>query len=244
MRKLREFVCAYCKNPFTVPRKTAKYCSHACKGKAESAKAQIELCCLTCKRLFMRRKSRVRGARRHYCSDTCERQAPPEDIALRFWRMVSREKPQECWPWKGPIIRKGYGIFWLPNKKHRIAHIMAWELTYGPMPQGFQGNHTCDNPPCCNPAHVYPGTHVENMEDTMYAAQHSGRKRQLTDEHIAAIKALIGQKPQKDIATLFGISPATVSAIKHNVYRKPERDPSARPDRSQRIPKIQMRLPL
>src|SRR3990172_11010997 len=77
-----------------------------------------------------------------------------------------------CWPWLGRRNAKGYGVlryqyqFW-------FAHRLAYTLWCGTIPPGFQVQHRkCDNPPCCNPAHLRVGTHIENM------AQMVARNRQ------------------------------------------------------------------
>jgi hypothetical protein len=47
----------------------------------------------------------------------------------------------------------------------RYCHIVMWESQYGPVPQGKQLNHTCDNARCVNWKHMYAGTHKQNMAD-------------------------------------------------------------------------------
>ncbi len=82
----------------------------------------------------------------------------------RFWKHVDRRGPDECWPWTGTVSHNGYGRFWL-NGRNTPARRFAWECANGPMPPGMLGLHTCDNPPCCNPKHIFPGTQLDNIRD-------------------------------------------------------------------------------
>jgi hypothetical protein len=69
--------------------------------------------------------------------------------------------PAACWPWTGSCTRHGYGKL----SATEVAHRVAWELTNGPIPSGLCVLHRCDNPPCCNPAHLFLGTRSDNVAD-------------------------------------------------------------------------------
>lgn len=67
-------------------------------------------------------------------------------------------------------FRKWDGYGWLARHvdgtpRHLTAHRYAWILTYGEPPAGAHIMHKCDNPPCCNPAHLQLGDHDTNMKD-------------------------------------------------------------------------------
>lgn len=73
--------------------------------------------------------------------------------------------PDKCWPWNGCRSEKGYGTIRIAGKTKK-AHRQAYEFSRGPIPEGMEVRHVvCDNPPCCNPDHLGPGTHTENMHD-------------------------------------------------------------------------------
>ncbi len=81
----------------------------------------------------------------------------------RFMSKVERRGPDDCWPWQAGCGSGGYGSFWLEGRSI-TAHRVAFFIANGKWPEPF-GCHDCDNPPCCNPAHVFEGTQLENDMD-------------------------------------------------------------------------------
>lgn len=87
--------------------------------------------------------------------------------ASRFWDKVDRSNPNGCWPWIGARNAKGYGRFWCFGRQVTASRI-AWLIANGTeMPADRLACHTCDNPCCCNPDHIWPGTALDNHRDSL-----------------------------------------------------------------------------
>lgn len=161
--------CLSCKKSFAVTpsRKDARYCSNACFARSKD-KGPYSYICALCNTPFLRKKKRTKTSPYIYCSRRCTGLAKRAHWATRFWSYVDKKEAYECWPWRGAHDQDGYGTYRFTNEtgyQSRRAHQVAYELTFGSWPQGKQGCHTCDNPCCCNPKHLYPGTVKENMRD-------------------------------------------------------------------------------
>ncbi|UOF80253.1 endonuclease [Caudoviricetes sp.] len=90
-----------------------------------------------------------------------------------LWSKVDKRGEDECWEWKGFKNEQGYGRTWI-NDKGYYAHRVIFNLVYpntitlnAPKSTDDYGFllHTCDNPPCCNPKHLFVGSHEDNMAD-------------------------------------------------------------------------------
>lgn len=106
--------------------------------------------------------------------------SPEKRREEKFWAKVNKEPGQgpngDCWEWLGHSRGNGYGGVTYKGKKTKIASRISFELTNpGVELEGFCVCHTCDNPPCCNPAHLVKGTRKDNTQD-MIAKGRSTRK--------------------------------------------------------------------
>jgi hypothetical protein len=125
--------------------------------------------CVVCGKEFQTKPSHYN--RRRACSYECSRKdrtiADETRIAL-FWSRVKQSGPDECWEWQGPCYGKGYGHFRWGGRNQPTSRV-AWTITNGD-PGELWVLHTCDNPACCNPDHLFLGTHDDNMKDMLAPA--------------------------------------------------------------------------
>lgn len=92
----------------------------------------------------------------------------------RFWLFVAKAGDDECWTWHGSRhTNNGYGRFW-DGAHHVVAHRMMYELTHGEIKAGMDVCHTCDNPACVNPAHLFVASHRDNMRDMVRKGRGGG----------------------------------------------------------------------
>jgi hypothetical protein len=137
-------------------------------------------------------------------------------IKERFEKFINKTTESGCWLWTGADNGYGYGAFALRKYHVVAAHRLSWELYVGPIPDNMDVLHKCDTPPCCNPLHLFLGTHKDNMQD----ATHKGRLpygeknhlSKLTEDKVKSIRK--DTRSQADIAKEYCLHPSTVSYIK------------------------------
>ncbi len=140
----------------------------------------------------------------------------------RFWAKVNKtpgQGPQgRCWLWTGGLNEKGYG-----RHGNAKAHRVACELVKGPIPEGLILLHSCDTPACVRPAHLKPGTHLENKHDSIAKRRHAYGERTgnsvLTEAQVVEIrrlraKGLTGTK----IASLLGVNYRAVYRVANHEF--------------------------
>ncbi len=140
--------------------------------------------------------------------------------ADEFWAQLSKPNGESgCWEWSGYRTRAmGYGRMRF-NGKGAYTHRVAYELANGPIPGGFCVCHSCDNPMCCNPAHLWLGTRSENIADR--DAKGRNGKIKLTISQVNQIRVLYatGEHSQIALGRAFCVDGSTVSRIVRNKER-------------------------
>ena len=101
------------------------------------------------------------------------RQAAREFLKEVLLEQFTRPEGTTCWYFpRGPANPEGYRWFWW-NGRMCMAHRLVYQIFTGPIPTGLRVLHSCDNPPCCNPAHLSVGTDADNHADMV----RKGRRR-------------------------------------------------------------------
>jgi HNH endonuclease len=164
-------------------------------------------------------------------------------VEAAFFALVSRRGPfsrrlgSRCWTWTRSLDKYGYGRC-ARSYQTTKAHRAAWILSRGPIPEGLCVLHRCDNPPCCNPAHLFLGTQLENIRDreskrrnVVRSGEANGNAR-LTSAQVDWIRATYvphGQRPElrgqgvvtlKSLAEACGVSISTIARVTTNQSRK------------------------
>lgn len=153
-----------------------------------------------------------------------------DQFVEKFWKRCRTEDVDACWKWTGahdPRKGKGYGHVRF-NRKVERTHRIAWILTHGSIPKNLHVCHRCDNPPCCNPRHLFLGTNLDNVNDKLSKGRQSFLKGELngeailTKDQVKEIRSIyikrVGRQrvngpTQTHLAHQYGVSRQTISAL-------------------------------
>ena len=194
----------------------AKLCEHCC-GNIPSPRSRF---------------SPKRWAAVRFCSLKCNAavnpppRQKPKPLADRFWPKVDVRGPDECWPWRNSCDQAGYGMVHTKNSGRspkkgdgthvERAHRVAFKLAGGVIPKGLILCHSCYNPPCCNPAHLFAGTYADNAHDRdrKGRAAIGGRagNAKLTERDVLIIRS--NNAAPTVVARQFGVSPCVITNIR------------------------------
>jgi hypothetical protein len=179
---------------------------------------QFTLFCAQCGNSFTVPPHRLKANPR-FCSRACTAEGQRRPLAERFWEKVDQSDADGCWTYRGAHNQLGYGIVRVDGRNVG-AHRVAYELTFGPIPEGLVICHICDNGACCNPMHLWAGTMRENTEDMLVKGRARGGKPKLTTKQVRELRQRhrAGER-QYHLAAEFGICRGHVSAIIHRKER-------------------------
>jgi hypothetical protein len=139
---------------------------------------------------------------------------------LFFWKNI--KKTERCWEWVGSKWELGYGRIMIGSKR-RKAHRISFLLHNGFLPKDKLVCHACDNPSCCNPAHLFIGTPMDNSRDAVSKLRHAYGERngisKLTEQDVHAIRQAHAPKNRSECSILakkFGVSISTIYHVRSN----------------------------
>lgn len=170
-----------------------------------------------------------------FCSRRCSSPHHHPPLSDRLWAKVAKPNGEDgCWPWTGTILNTGYGRI-MSEGRPRSTHRVAWELANGPIPEGLWVLHRCDNPPCCNPAHLFLGTCTDNNRDAAAKGRTAlgdrngqrihpdrtargvkqGHAKFASEDVVTEIRKRLAAKTETQlvIARAFGVSPSVISRL-------------------------------
>lgn len=126
---------------------------------------------------------------------------------------IDRRGPDDCWEWTGQRDAKGYGLIRRLGAQWRVTRIALALVGRAPAVVRLVCHH-CDNPPCCNPAHLFVGSHADNNADSTRKGrgvrprgERNGRAR-LSPEQVAEIRA--SPLSNRTLGRRFGVAHSTI----------------------------------
>lgn len=150
------------------------------------------------------------------------RGAKKQDPVKRFLKFVVKDLTTGCWWWIGCKSPKGYGRFqWHTNQSMQATHV-AFILFIGPIPSGCDILHTCDNPSCVNPEHLFPGTNIDNVADRQTKSRTAKGEKKPNAIIKESFIPLILKDPRtlREIAKTYGVTYTTILRIKNGTNWK------------------------
>ena len=153
------------------------------------------------------------------------------EIVERFHEKWELYKETGCWIWKASVAGRGYGQIKIPGTRHQIyAHRLSYLIHYGELPSDMEVCHTCDNPLCVKPSHLFLGTRKDNAIDMKKKDRHLNgslnAKAKLTEEQVRQIHLLSSQGlSQGKLGKTFHVAQGTIFKILHgerweHIYRE------------------------
>lgn len=147
---------------------------------------------------------------------------PPltDELRAHFEARVDRRGPDECWPWTGHIIRSGYGSINLKSVGGNfIASRLSYYIAHGELSTTALVCHRCDNPPCVNPAHLFVGTHADNVTDAQRKGRlpsrvgENGGRALITEADVREIRR--SKETARVLAERYGMKVRGIYAVRH-----------------------------
>jgi hypothetical protein len=145
------------------------------------------------------------------------------EVVERFHEKWELNKENGCWEWIAATAGAGYGEMKIPGTRKQIyAHRLSYLIHYGEIPEGMMACHTCDNPKCVKPSHLFLGSCEDNLQDMKAKDRHlrgsRNKKAKLTEEKVRHIHRLYKDGvSQGKIGKAYGVSQGQIFRIIHGM---------------------------
>ena len=140
-------------------------------------------------------------------------------VVIRLWKGILIRGPNDCWPWVKGCDRDGYGIISVDCAAYVVTRVL-WKHWHSVDPDDLLVCHNCNNPPCCNPNHLYLGTDSENLHysfdcNRRFQVGEFGGCAKLTNKDVKIIREeLDSGRTNRAVALERGVHESTISKIK------------------------------
>jgi hypothetical protein len=214
--------CRHCGKMFQKTWPAQVFCGAECQKHDDRIPVLKQKSCRHCRKQFL-----PTGTSEKYCSLPCA-----------LWSRIDIRGPNDCWNWTA-ALSVGYGEFGFNNKR-LPAHKVSYLLSVGNINDGLHVCHQCDNRACCNPAHLFLGTHQDNMRDAFNKNRtaHGSRNgmSKITEDQVLQIRELVSQgATARSIAARFGISENYASDVAAGARWKRVKGPIRKYGRAKKI---------
>ena len=144
-----------------------------------------------------------------------------EAAKKRFWAKVDKRGKNECWEWLSVTTHDGYGRIWF-HEKFMGAHRFSWMIHHDSGPGELCVCHTCDNPICVNPNHLFLGTITDNMQDRISKTGWQRTFVKLSAEEVTAIRHRYEKEiiSSRKLGTEYGVSHVQILRIIKRISRR------------------------
>jgi hypothetical protein len=141
-------------------------------------------------------------------------------LLIRFLTRIQVGEPGACWEWQGAKLKAGYGVLQRGRRSDGLitTHRLMWELFNGEPPT-LDICHHCDNPGCCNPDHLFEGTHADNFRDAAKKGRmrhgEDHRSAKLTERDVRSIRKRhsLGKVNYRELGLEYGVARETIGSV-------------------------------
>lgn len=187
---------------------------------------KIEKNCLMCNKVFFTYDFAIKCGRGKFCSIKCRgmKKTKIKNSPEYFWSQIYvKEDKNLCWEWKKCKDQDGYGLFLYNSniqRSHRLSYFFTFPEKYTEENKKLFILHTCDNPPCCNPYHLFLGTPKQNTEDMVNKNRQAKGKTsgmsKLDEFDVKQILLLKNVLKRQTIAEMYKIGKDCINSIFNN----------------------------